>query len=98
MNQRPKIVRPSRWPIPDTQAWERALDERDVFDDHSAATRWAAATRQTVALGYGRWLGYLDALGTLEGTPGSRVTPEAVARYIAHLKVTVQPTTVLNYA
>ena len=97
MSQQPKMIRPSRWPSPDSEAWDRALTAREVFDDHNAATRWATVTRQTVALSYGRWLGYLNELGMLDGTPGSRVTPEAVAGYVAHLRATVQPTTVLNY-
>ena len=93
-----KTLPPGRWPKGDHDAWERAMRDNDIFAARNVAARWSTVTRHTVAVGYSRWLGHLNQRGKIKGNPADRVTPDVVADYVAHLKNTVRPTTVYNYA
>lgn len=100
----PKKSHPARrsiklddWPAGDRTAWTEALARGDVLDGRGRGASWAAVTRKTNGLHYGRWLGYLAYVGDLEpeAAPADRVTPENVANYVRHLDAigTVAPRT-----
>lgn len=95
-----KVVRAARWPAADRAAWAAAFDEGDIFDGRGPAAHWSAGSRCSVASGYGRWIGYLQAVepAALAAPPAERVTRERIRRYIDHLSAEITPAGVFNYA
>ena len=85
------------WPAPDRAAWAAAIAEGDIFEGRGPAAHWRPATRATNLDHYARWLGFLDSRGALAAPrrPEDRVTPEAVADYVARLRGEVAPRTVV---
>lgn len=88
-----------QWPSTDRMAWERRFNYIDVFDEISPTAVWGAKDKFSIGSGYGRWLGFLRAGGTLDedAMPCERVTRERVAEYIENLETRVTPETVYNY-
>lgn len=88
----------AEWPAVDREEWERAVLDGDVFDERGLAAHWSERTKLTNVQHYGRWLGFLNWNGTLDGTvtPASRVMPAAVHDYSRHLAGIVAPRTRLS--
>lgn len=84
---RRRSIKLEAWPEPDRQAWEIANRAGDVLEAGGEASHWATSTRETTARCYGRWLGWLARNGLLDRTqsPGDRLTPDRLQRYIAEL-------------
>ncbi|MGG5812484.1 hypothetical protein [Falsiroseomonas sp. CW058] len=87
------------WPEPDRRAWERAVGASDdLSEDGGAGADWRPATRRSAVWAYGRWLAHLHATGALDpaAEPAARVTPEAVAGYLAAREGKVTPVTLMS--
>ena len=78
------------WPPGDRAAWQAALEPGDVFVPGGVASRWSAATQRKTALGYGRYLFWLQEHGNLDVTsaPAERVKCDLVRAYLDELKRT----------
>jgi integrase/recombinase XerD len=78
------------WPAGDHAAWQAALKPSDVFEPGGVASRWSAATQRKTALGYGRYLFWLQQQGNLDVTlaPARRVERDLVRAYLQELKLT----------
>jgi hypothetical protein len=74
--------------MPDRLAWHAALRPGDVFDPGGTAAAWSAPTQRKTALGYGRFLFWLQQRGELGSDAGAatRVTRERVAAYLGDLR------------
>lgn len=91
-------LRFDQWPETDRLAWQTAMANGDVFDGKGPAAHWAAATRKTNILNYGRWLGFLEYRGhfVADRLPEERVTSTEVKGYTRHLMEIVAPQTVVT--
>jgi integrase len=85
------------WPAPDRAAWEKGLQSAGLFDRGGRGANWSEESRFVIARGYRYWLSWLtqNALCDPNLGPAARVTCERVATYIAELKPTRSPYTVL---
>jgi len=85
------------WPLPDQTAWEAALCKGDILEPGGDGAHWAPHSRRKIANGYGRWLDWLDTQALLDPdlTPAARITPERVVGYVADLRLSNSPYTVL---
>lgn len=72
------------WPAQDRALWEAALRPGDIIDPGGIRAGLAARSNHKMAVGYGRWLQWLDHGGELDPIqqPGARITQERVSRYI----------------
>lgn len=95
-----KVLNPSLWPQVDQSAWHAAFEAGDIFDGRGPAAHWSAGSRRSVASGYGRWIGYLNAVepDALELLPADRVTRERLRAYLDLLHGEITPAGVFNYA
>lgn len=94
-----KIVGFARWPEIDRQAWSRALRSGDRFDGRGLAAHWSKASLRAAKDGYGRWIGYLAAEEpeALKQSPGDRMTPERLKRFVEAIGPAVTANSLLNY-
>jgi integrase/recombinase XerD len=78
------------WPALDRRAWNRAIEDGDMFDGRGPAAHWAQTTRNAVIAAYGRWLGFLAGSepSALNEDPVLRLTGDRLARYVDHLSPT----------
>jgi hypothetical protein len=86
-----------QWPKDDIEAFAKAHEPGDIFDDTAGpGAHLAQGTRRTNMTGYGRWLGFLKAKfpADLLKPPADRITPDRVRDFIEHLAAEVRPTTV----
>jgi integrase/recombinase XerD len=90
-----KSWKPEDWPAAERQAWTAALKKGDIFEDSGGASHWRDSTATTVGRSYGHWLKWTAETGVLHADGGVAhvVTPEYVARYVAHLRDTVSSST-----
>jgi integrase/recombinase XerD len=86
------------WPPVDHAAWQAALKPGDVFEPGGVASRWSAATQHKTALGYGRYLFWLQEHGNLDVTlaPAGRVDRDLVRAYLEELKLSNRGHTLHN--
>jgi integrase/recombinase XerD len=86
------------WPTGDHAAWQAALKPGDVFEPGGVASRWSAATQRKTALGYGRYLFWLQRHCNLDVTlaPAGRVHRDLVRAYLEELKLTNRGHTLHN--
>ena len=94
---RRRCLKLEEWPEADREAWDAALVPGDLLDGTMGiGHQWCSATREKYRKGYGRWLTFLITSGRYqdEVAPAARITPEAVAVYIAELAAMVVPWTV----
>lgn len=78
----------SDWPAGDQAAWARATEADPLAREGlGAASHWRASTRRFVELGYGNWLGWLEARHVVSSdqTPAERATVERVREYFIEL-------------
>ena len=89
-----KVLRVERWPEDDQRAWAAAFQDDNPFDS-GAAAHWRPSTRRTVASGYGRWTGWLEANEprALLSPPATRMTPDRMSRFITRSRRMASPTT-----
>jgi integrase/recombinase XerD len=94
----PRCPKPALWPEIDRHRWGASQHSGDIFEPSSVGTHWAFHTRKRVETGYGRWLSWLSVNGYLDSnsSPGDRVKPERVTRYVAALQAVNAPNTVLS--
>ncbi|NJC41701.1 integrase [Brevundimonas alba] len=84
----PRLWGFSEWPIDDQAAWTRAAETDPLArEGQGASSHWRATTRLFVQLGYGNWLGWLDARhpDCLRQAPAERATTELVREYLIEL-------------
>jgi integrase len=93
----PRCPKPALWPEIDRRRWEASQHTGDIFDAGGAGAGWAPITRKRVEAGYGRWISWLSVNGYLDSiaSPGDRVQPERVTKYVAALQALNAPSTVL---
>jgi integrase len=86
------------WPAWDRDAWTYATKAGDLLEAGGPASHWSPASRRKTSKGYGRFLAWLDAEGRLSPScsPADRVTKEAVAAYLDHLRANNHGYTVLS--
>ena len=94
MTRRPPIA---DWPERDRALWEKGVEPKGLFEGGGAGAGWSDASRFKTARGYRHWLLWLKAHGfcDLNLSAVDRVTRERVAAYVAELRPTRAPYTVL---
>lgn len=86
------------WPERDRNAWKQALRPGGPLDDPGALYRHPAHRLRVLRAAYGRWLGYLVALGDgIVATGLDRLLREDLAGYLDQLSVSLAPCTVRAY-
>ncbi|WP_332660882.1 tyrosine-type recombinase/integrase [Brevundimonas sp.] len=78
----------SDWPPGDEKAWACAAETDPLArEGQGASSHWRVTTRRFVQVGYGNWLGWLDARHgvCLNETPAQRATVERVREYLKEL-------------
>ncbi len=93
------MLRPDLWPRADQVAWKAAFAAGDPFDDQGPAAHWRPRSRQSIASGYGRWIGWLKETDpeALELPPADRLTEARVRRFITDLGIQVEAGGLANY-
>jgi integrase len=83
------LCRPiSDWPLGDQEAWACAAESDPLArEGQGASSHWRVTTRRFVQLGYGNWLGWLDARHTIcpNETPAQRASVERVREYLIEM-------------
>jgi integrase/recombinase XerD len=94
MTRRPPIA---DWPERDRALWEKGVEPKGLFEGGGVGAGWSDASRFKTARGYRYWLLWLTAHGLCDRnlSAADRVTRERVAAYVAELKPTRAPYTVL---
>ena len=85
-----KCLPVAHWPALDRAAWERANVPGTPFEPGGIASRWSKTCRRKTALGYGRYLYFLEQRGGLDknAAPASRVTHRLLLTYLEELEQT----------
>jgi integrase/recombinase XerD len=85
------------WPARDRTAWEKGVKPAGLFGGGVRGANWSEGSRFMIARGYRYWLSWLAEKGLCDPNlrPADRVTRERVENYIAELKPTRSPYTVL---
>jgi integrase/recombinase XerD len=75
------------WPSSDQTLWLAALVPGDVLEAGGQRAGYRLHTNRKIAVGYGRWLQWVDYAGLFDPTqaPGVRITRKSVAAYVADL-------------
>jgi integrase/recombinase XerD len=78
----------AHWPQLDQQCWQAALQPGDLLDEGGCRAGRSRYSNREMEKGYGRWLAWLDADGSLDlqVTPGDRITRDRVKAYAKHLE------------
>jgi integrase/recombinase XerD len=86
------------WPARDRALWKKGVEPKGLFEGRGAGANWSEASRFKTASGYGCYLRWLAAHGLcdLKLSIADRVTRERVAAYVAELRPTRSPYTVLG--
>lgn len=92
-------IPPAAWPPDDLFRWKRALAGNGYKGADNRAVGWSPRRRENVEDAYGRFLGWLkQQKGGLSGKSCvDAVTPKKIERYIAYLRETLAPYSVLTY-
>jgi len=95
---RRRCLPPAAWPALDRAGWAAATCPGDLLLDGGPAAQLKPGSLDTLADGYGRWLGWLAGEARLDpdAAPAARVTREAVMAYVADLREINAPQTVLG--
>lgn len=78
----------SDWPLGDQKAWICAAESDPLArEGQGASSHWRVTTRRFVQLGYGNWLGWLDARHGVcaDENPSQRATVDRVREYLIEL-------------
>lgn len=78
----------SDWPYDDQKAWVRAAESDPLArEGQGASSHWRVTTRRFVQIGYGNWLGWLDARHGVcrDEAPAQRATVERVREYLTEM-------------
>ncbi|MEZ5827109.1 MAG: hypothetical protein R3D30_13970 [Hyphomicrobiales bacterium] len=87
----------SEWPAADRDAFARAYEPGDIFDETAGpGAHLAEGTRRIVRTAYRRWLGFLKSHhpDDLQLPPPDRITLDRVRAFIEHLAAEVKSTSV----
>ncbi len=88
-----------QWPVADIEAFAKAYEPGDIFDETAGpGAHLADGTHRMIRTAYRRWLGFLTAHhpGALQEPPGTRITPERVQTFVDHLYTEVRASTVAH--
>jgi site-specific recombinase XerD len=93
------VIKPEDWLDIDRRLFQQLFAPGDVLDAGGAGSHWAPATRAGVANAYGRWFKFWLNYGTADLAlhPVERVTPEALAAYVRHLRQSSASTSIVAY-
>jgi integrase/recombinase XerD len=85
------------WPAIDRVRWIAGVERKGLFDPAGVGANWSDGTRRKTAGGYGYWLSWLERRGVRDPneSPADRVSRECVGAYVAELRVSHAPYTVL---
>lgn len=89
----------SRWPMADIEAFAKAYEPGDIFEDTAGpGAHLAEGTRRMIQTAYRRWLGFLAEHypDDLLKPPADRITTDRVRAFIEHLSAEIRPTSVAN--
>jgi integrase/recombinase XerD len=77
-----------QWPHLDRQLWQVASQPGDLLDEGGCRARHSPYSNRAIEKGYGRWLTWLEADGSLDAqvAPGNRITRDRVRAYAKHLE------------
>ena len=77
-----------QWPELDHEYWKAALQPGDLLDEGGCRAEHSPYSNRAMQKGYGRWLAWLDAQGSLDVhiAPGDRITRDRVKAYARHLE------------
>jgi integrase/recombinase XerD len=87
------------WPKADIDAFAKAYEEGDIFDETAGpGAHLAGGTRKIIHTAWRRWLGFVAAHypADLVLAPADRITPEPVRAFIDQLGREVRPSTVAH--
>jgi integrase/recombinase XerD len=85
------------WPAADREAFAKAYEAGDIFDETGGpGSHLAEGTRKIIRTCYRRWLAFLKEHypNDLLKPPADRITPERVRAFVEHLDVEIRPTSV----
>ena len=85
------------WPNADREAFRRAYQPGDIFDDHRGpGAHLSQGWRRMIQTTYRRWLGFLVEYDSTEllKPPAERITPALVRAFVEHISAEVRATTV----
>jgi integrase/recombinase XerD len=85
------------WPKADVEAFAKAYQPGDIFDDTGGpGAHLARGTRKMIKTAYRRWLGFLEEhhFDDLLKPPADRITLERVRAFVDHLDAETGPTSV----
>jgi integrase len=88
-----------QWPEADHEAFEKAYEPGDIFDETTGpGAHLAEGTRRMIETAHRRWLGFLKEHypDDLLKPPADRITPERLRAFVDHLHVEVRATTVAH--
>jgi integrase len=85
------------WPAIDRAVWIAGVQRKGLFDPAGVGANWSDGSRRKTAGGYGYWLSWLARRGVCDSnvSPADRVSRERVGAYVAELRVSRAPYTVL---
>ena len=98
MSRPPKRhLRFEAWPLADRNLWLRAF-EQDSFDDEHPTAHLAAATVVGLRTSYARYLGFLyhHDPARLRLAPETRIDPDLIRTFVAHLRQSCRDTSVAS--
>lgn len=98
MKPRLKHLPDHLWPDADRQAFDRAFEKGDIFDETAGCgVHLSEGTKTFVEMVYRRWLGFITARhpGDLDIEPGKRLTRERIEQFVTDLEPTYRSTSIL---
>jgi integrase/recombinase XerD len=94
----PKHLPVHLWPDADRQAFARAYEKADIFDETAgSAVHLSESTKTFIEMVYRRWLGFVATHhpNDLDIEPDKRLTRERIAQFVADLEPTYRSTSIL---
>jgi integrase len=98
MKSRLKHLPVSLWHAADREAFARAYEKGDIFDETvGCGVHLSEGTKTFIEMVYRRWLGFIATHhpNDLDIEPGKRFTRERIAQFIADLELTYRSTSIL---
>jgi integrase len=85
----------AEWPPAAREAWIKATQRNDPFDESGFAAHWRDASKQKVVSAYGRWLTFLQQKGALnvDAPPSAGMSIDLLRAYVDELREQVSSVT-----